>query len=279
MRRITIYRPGRSFPSVSVTGHRCAMSCAHCSGKYLGGMKDVSGKGALLEFGLDLWKKGGKGILVSGGCDQFGAVDFPSYTFKEIKDLKERTGLLINLHCGLINEDVAGRISWAGVDKVSFDFVYDDTTINEVLRLDKGKEEYLATVDILMKQGVEVVPHILAGLKRGEISWEFDAVKVLSGLGSVEVVLIVLIPTIGTDFQDVEPPSLQDLLHLARYMREKLGGRLVLGCMRPKDLADLEVEVLKAGFDGIVLPRRSTLEWITSMGYEVEEKGICCCMG
>jgi len=242
-------------------------------------MTDVSSKGSLEEFGSELWRKGGQGMLVSGGCDQFGAVDFPLHIFEEIKELKERTGLLINLHCGLVTDQIADRISEARIDKVSFDLVYDDNTIRDVLRLDKNKEDYIGTIQRLRDRGIEVVPHILAGLSKGRISWEYEAIHVLAGMDLQEVVLIVLIPTKGTEFQDVEPPRLEELLRLAKEMRRTLKGKLVLGCMRPKGLAALEVEVLKAGFDGVVLPRRTTVEWIASAGFEVEEKGICCCMG
>ncbi|MBN1538518.1 MAG: radical SAM protein [Candidatus Thermoplasmatota archaeon] len=278
MRRITVYEPGSSFPSVSVTGTRCALSCDHCCGKYLKGMRDISPKGSLYKFGIDLWERNGSGILISGGCDPFGAVDFPPYTFEEIRKLKEETGLLINLHSGLVGERVASSISTSGVDKVSFDLVYDDKTIRNVLHLDRKKGDFIDTLTMLREKGVDVAPHILAGLDRGVISWEHEAVEMLSKMDVDTVVLIILIPTKGTRFQGSSPPPPDDILDLAARMRSSLKGRLVLGCMRPKGYSEIEVKLLGLGFDGIVLPGRSTLRWMASEGHIIERKSICCCM-
>jgi uncharacterized radical SAM superfamily protein len=165
------------------------------------------------------------------------------------------------------------------VDKVSFDLVYDDDTIKNVLRLDASKEEYMDTIMKLKERGVVVVPHILAGLNRGKISWEFEAVKEISGLGSEETVLIILIPTKGTEFQDIDSPDNASILDLAGQMRKELNGRVVLGCMRPKGTKDLEIELLKMGFDGIVLPSRRTAKWIEQQGWKVTRMNKCCCMG
>ena len=278
MRKVTIYTPGISFPSVSVTGTSCSMSCAHCSGRYLKGMADVSLPGALLDFGRELSNRGGRGLLISGGCDQTGAVDFPDHTFDEIKELKEKTGLLINLHCGLVDEETAIKISGSGVDKVSFDLVYDDDTIHEVLGLDRTRKDYLETMIRLEKHGIAVVPHILAGLYRGQLSWEFEAVEILSTMNVDEVVLIILIPTKGTSFENVPVPGTEKILELAKAMRGSLKKRIVLGCMRPKGILELEKKVLEIGFDGIVLPGRSTIKWMLDQGWHLEQENICCCM-
>jgi uncharacterized radical SAM superfamily protein len=241
-------------------------------------MSDVSKPGSLYRFGMDLWGTKGKGMLISGGCDQFGAVDFPEHTFSEISKLKEDTGLLVNLHCGLVDEETVAKISRSGVDKVSFDLVYDDDTIHEVLGLERSKEDYLRTITRLKDQGVIVVPHILAGLDKGRISWEFEAVKVLASMEIDEMVLIILIPTKGTPFESIQPPAKENILELAVYMRTLIKGRILLGCMRPKGMVDLEKEVLDVGFDGIVLPSKSTMIWMKEKGWKIHNLNICCCM-
>ncbi len=279
MRKLTVYRPGSDFPSVSVTGDQCSMSCSHCSGRYLKGMEDVSRRGGLYLFGTELAKRGGKGMLVSGGCEPDGAVAFPEHTFNEIRRLKEETSLLINLHSGLIDERTADRIASALVDRVSFDLVYHDPTIQNVLKLERTKDDYIATLNILHDKGLKVSPHILAGLDHGELSWEWDAVLKIAEMGSRvdEVILIVLIPTKGTTFGELPVPSEEKVLDLASFMRESLGSRLILGCMRPKGYHTLETGVLEIGFDGIVLPSRRTTAWIREKGFMVDEQNICCC--
>jgi uncharacterized radical SAM superfamily protein len=241
-------------------------------------MVDVSKPGSLYNFGIDLWNRKGKGILISGGCDPYGAVDYPDHTFPEIKKLKKNTGLLINLHCGLVDDETAIKISESGVDKVSFDLVYDDETINEVLGLKKTKQDYLETISRLRSNGVTVVPHILTGLNKGRISWEFEAVKILSSMDVDEVVMIILIPTKETKFENIQGPDLEDIMELAVNMRSLLGCRIILGCMRPKGMTELERKVLEIGFDGIVIPGRSTVKWIMEQGWEIKSNDLCCCM-
>lgn len=232
----------------------------------------------MYKLGTELWGKHGKGLLVSGGCGPSGAVAIPPHIFDEIRLLKEETGLLINLHCGLVGEKTASSISRSGVDKVSFDLVYDDETIQSVLHLDRRKEHFLDTMMMLIEKGVDVVPHILAGLNRGRISWEHDAIDVLTGMDIDTVVLLILIPTRGTPFEAYDPPPVNDIMDLAIRMRRDLKGRLVLGCMRPKRSSDLEIKLIKAGFDGVVLPGKATLRWLVSQGHTIDEKGVCCCI-
>jgi uncharacterized radical SAM superfamily protein len=255
------------------------MACSHCTGRYLKGMVDVSGKEDLYRFGKELVKRGGRGMLVSGGCSPDGAVDFPDHTFQEIRRLKEETSLLINLHCGLVDGKTADSISRALVDRVSFDLVYHDPTIESVLNLQRKREDYVSTMELLIEKGLKVSPHILAGLDHGKLSWEKDAVKMIAKMGDRidEVILIVLIPTKGTPFGELPVPSEEEVLDLASFMRKNLDCRLVLGCMRPKGFHAIETGVLDIGFDGIVLPSKRTAAWIGERGFPVEDRNICCC--
>lgn len=254
------------------------MSCEHCNGRYLKGMVDVSKKGSLLQFGISHAEAGGKGFLLSGGCDSNGAVPFPAHIFQELSEIKDTTDLTINMHVGLLDDKTARRISSSQVDNVSFDLVLDDETISEVLHIDRPSGDYVKTLDLLDGYGIPVSPHILAGLNFGTISWEFDAVKELSRRHYENVILIILIPTKGTGMHTVEPPENGMVLALAREMRRALDGRLVLGCMRPKGSIEIEMGLLDSGFDGIVLPSRRTLGYIDEKGWEIQKHNKCCCM-
>jgi uncharacterized radical SAM superfamily protein len=241
-------------------------------------MKDVSTKGELINFGLKLWRNGGRGMLISGGCGPDGSIPFPDHTFEEISFLKDKTGLLFNLHCGLIKKDTARKITGSGVDKVSFDFIYNDYVINEILGLERTKEDYLSTLEILKEEGITVAPHLLAGLDHGRIHWEFEAVNALAEIDPREIVLIILIPTKNTPFQDLEPPDEEEILSLGKYMRGRLSCRLILGCMRPRNRDNLDFDLLDNGFDGIVLPSKVTLKRIKTTGWLTKDKDTCCCL-
>ncbi|MFO8050584.1 MAG: radical SAM protein [Thermoplasmatota archaeon] len=240
-------------------------------------MKDVSEKGSIVEFGKEHFRKGGRGLLISGGCDEKGSVVLPDHIFREIEELKDSTDLLINLHTGLLDRDTADKVGRSRVDRVSFDVVLDDDTIRKVFHLKASATDYLNTLDLLTSNGIKVAPHILAGLDFGRISWEYDAVRELSKRSFQEVILLVLIPTRGTGMENVEPPTIDEVLALAHAMKGSLSGRLVLGCMRPKGMGDLEKGVLDLGFNGLVVPSRSTREYVSNRGWDVFEHETCCC--
>ena len=69
---IRFYRPGKGFPTFSVTGSRCSLCCDHCAGRYLKGMNAVASPDELLVEAEKLKRRGGKGFLLSGGCDEDG---------------------------------------------------------------------------------------------------------------------------------------------------------------------------------------------------------------
>ena len=71
---LKIYIPNVRFHAISVTGSDCALKCAHCSQKYLDGMKAITTNSALEEHLINHYKNGGIGVLLSGGCESDGSV-------------------------------------------------------------------------------------------------------------------------------------------------------------------------------------------------------------
>ena len=230
-----------------------------------------------MDFGMRLWARGGKGMLVSGGCREDGSVRIPEGVFREVRELKDRTGLYINLHTGLVDGRTAGLVAWSGADNVSFDLVGDDRAIREVLHLDRTVEDYEKSYRSLTEAGANVTPHILAGLNWGGPSGEMRAVEIAKAFSPKVAVLLVLVPTKGTPMEGVPPMGMEEVLQIAHHMRASLGGELMLGCMRPKKGPSLEMAVLDAGFDGIVLPSRSTVKKARELGWGIELADTCCC--
>ena len=242
-------------------------------------MMDVEGDQSLYGFGMSLWKKGGVGMLVSGGCTPEGAVPIDRGILDQVRRLKDETGLLINMHTGLVGKETASLIASSGVDAISFDVLGDDSTIREVLKLQKQVEDYTRSYETLLDSGLNVVPHILAGFHFGKERGEKRAIDIVSGFEPDRAVLITLIPTKGTGMEDVQPMDRSELLSIARYMRDKIEGDLILGCMRPKGMSDMESEILKIGFNGIVLPSRKTLGNIKKEGWKTTSHDNCCAIG
>lgn len=264
----TVYPQGTM--AVSVTGRSCSLNCAHCGGHYLNHMVDVR------DLSREMAKKKPLSILLSGGCSLDGAVPLAS----TIKRLREEygDGLRINAHPGVAKEEDASAIA-RHASVISFDFVLDDEAIREAFRGNWTKEDYLRTYRTLRSGRAPVVPHVLVGLKRGVIAKEYEAVDYLLAEGAKRIIFIVLIPTRGTEWENVRPPLPEDVAKLLSWTRAKAPSLgMALGCMRPsgKYRKSLDVLAVRAGIDRIVLPHPDAVKEAASMGMKIERKGECC---
>ena len=274
-KKLKIYIPGIKFPSVSVTGNACSLNCAHCGRHYLEGMKKPE-KGELLNYCLNLAKNGYLGCLLSGGMDGRLKVPLDFYA-DEIREIKRRTNLKLNAHVGFIDESDLEWLRW--VDVVSLDFVGDDEVIKRVYKINKSVEDYLRTIDLLTENGIKVAPHITIGLDFGRIHWEYRAIDLLVNYPLDVLVLDVLIPTKGTEMENVPKPSVEKSLGVVRYARERFDGELSIGCMRPLGRWRLEFDrgAVLAGVNRLTNPPRKIIERAKTLR-DVEIIYECCVM-
>ena len=274
-KKLKIYIPGIKFPSISLTGNACALNCAHCGRHYLGGMRKP-GRKELLNHCLDLAKNGYRGCLLSGGMDGRLKVPLDLYA-DEIREIKHRTNLKLNAHVGFIDESDLEWIKY--VDVVSLDFVGDDDVIRRVYKIDKRVEDYLKILDLLTGAGVRVAPHITIGLDFGKIHWEYRAIDMLLDYPIDVLVLDVLIPTKGTEMENVPKPSVEESLDVVRYAREHFEGELSIGCMRPlgRWRLDFDRGAILLGVDRLTNPPRKVIEWAKKIR-DVEIIPECCVM-
>ncbi len=274
-KKLKIYIPGIKFPSISITGSACSLNCAHCGKHYLEGMRRPE-RGELLSYCLDLDRKGYIGCLLSGGMDGRLKVPLDFYA-EEIMKIKHRTNLKLNAHVGFIDRD---DLEWLRyVDVVSLDFVGDDDVIRRVYKIDRTVEDYLRILDILTNAGIKVAPHITIGLDFGRIHWEFRAIDMLMEYPIDVLVLDVLIPTKGTEMENVPKPSVEDSLKVVKYAREKFDGELSIGCMRPLGRWRLNFDrgAVLLDVDRLTNPPKKIIEWAKTIR-EVEVLYECCVM-
>ncbi|OGS45080.1 MAG: hypothetical protein A3K76_01755 [Euryarchaeota archaeon RBG_13_57_23] len=279
-RTIECFYPGDSFPAISITGRACSMNCKHCGKKYLEGMVPATTPGDLLEIAEALAQRGANGFLLSGGADPLGKVKLANYA-EAISEIKSSTDLKINAHIGLTSTSDINRLVESGIDAFSVDVYGSDETIHEVLGLDAEVRDYHRVLDDLEHAGAKIVaPHICIGIHGGELRGEFDAIKALKSHAPKTLILISLIPTKGTAYQDVAAPSASDIISVVRNARESLPRtRLLLGCMRSKLDRSHECGLVAAGLDGIVLPANSTVERLIAEGYRIRKRSVCCSIG
>lgn len=252
--------------AVSLTGARCELNCAHCGGHYLKQMKslaDASGAGVKRSS-----------FLISGGCTAEGKVPVAEH-LAELQGLKQ--GRRFNIHVGLPDDAEMieiGRLA----DCVSFDFVGDDSTIREVLGLDKKVEDYLRCYRQLRKRA-PVMPHICIGLHGGEIRGEYRAMELIRQEGAEGLTLLIFRPTGGTRFGHCPPPPLAEVIRLLAHSRAMFPAVPVhLGCLRPGGRYRNEVDrwAVRAGLNTLVNPTPSAVSLARELGLTVVCGEECC---
>jgi len=267
-----------AFPSVSVTGSFCALKCKHCGGKVLNTMMPALTPQRLVEVCTGVKEKGGIGCLISGGCLPDGSVPLGKFV-DAIAEVKQRLGLTVVVHTGVIDFDMAQRLKEAGVDAALIDVIGSDETIKEIYQLNVHVSDYDKSLSALHRSGIPLVPHVLVGLHYGELRGEFKALDMISKYSPSAVIVIALMPIHGTTMQGVDPPTPQDVAKVLVATRFMLPTTpLVLGCMRPKGKHRMETDTLavKAGVNAMAFPSDQAMQLADSMELETVFSSLCC---
>ncbi|MGQ4833393.1 MAG: radical SAM protein [Candidatus Asgardarchaeia archaeon] len=277
-KEIKVFLPSKEFPSLSVTGKFCALKCKHCQAKYLQHMIDVHSPELLKSFCIQHEKNGGTGCLISGGYTLEGYVPLEPF-IETIKWVKENTTLKVNIHTGLVTKKMATLLKYAKVDSVSVDISGDIKIIKEVYGLNKTPEDYLETLLNLKEVKVRITPHIGIGFYFGKITnHEFTSLDFVEKIEPPEVVFVIIIPTKGTPFEKIKPPSLREIMTYTALARIRLNSSISLGCMRPYGSIRKELDylMLKYVADRIATPSPLAISKLIKEEYKIEEYRMCC---
>lgn len=252
---------------LSLTGNQCALDCAHCGGHYLGGMRPI----------WEAEPDSSTSCLISGGCDPSGSVPVLAHA-ERVRAWRE--GRAMNWHVGFVSDEEMEEIAPL-VDVVSFDFVGDDATIQEVYGTNRTVIDYVETYQLLRRHA-RTLPHVTIGLRGGALGHESLAFELLQELGADGLVLLVFIPTPGTRYADRQPPSPKAAADLFAEARLRFPSiPIYLGCMRPKGRYrdSLDALAVRAGFNVIVSPARNARHLATDLGLAANEIRECCVLG
>lgn len=276
-RTLHFFYPGKAFPSVSITGNECKLSCKHCSGHYLGHMIDARDPEDLLRFAFG--SKDILGFLLSGGCQNEGRLDFSRH-LQAVKRITTETDLVVNVHTGMIELEGAKELVEAGLMLASVDVVGDPEVVKEVYGVEAV--DPAVTLKALKEAGFStIVPHVCIGLKGGILSHEFKALEKIksSGVEPAAIVFISLIPTRGTEYENSPVVGDDDQLKVIETARDMFPDTpLMLGCMRSKKDRNIEKLAILSGVDGVVLPSKQTIEWAQEKGFFVKRHDTCCAL-
>ncbi|MGX9755030.1 radical SAM protein [Clostridioides difficile] len=255
--------------ALSTTSNKCSLKCAHCNGHYLENMIPIE------DYEEKVKSRNITSFLLSGGCSYEGDVPINTH-IQTIKKLKEQ-GYRLNAHLGLMDKESIIELC-KYLDIVSFDLVFDKETIKEVYKMDKSKEDYINVYNTI-REHTEVAPHICIGLKGGKVKGEYEIIEYLQKNPPNRLTFIVLIPTKGTEYEDVEPPELEEVADVLCKARISLPNTEInLGCMRPRGVYRKELDQLAimCGVNRIVLPSKSAKNKAIDMNMTITECKECC---
>jgi uncharacterized radical SAM superfamily protein len=269
----------KDFPTVSVTGNGCALNCKHCGGKVLETMHPALSPEALFELGIKLKQDGAKGMLISGGCLPDGSVPLDEFA-PVLGQFKRELGLTVFVHTGILKPQTAFALKEAGVDAALIDVIGSQATLQQTFNLNLTVADYVNSLKALAQAELNVVPHVIVGLNRGELDGEYDALKIIAQTTQPSaIVIIAFMPIHGTEMAQTSPPKPIDIAKVAAAARVMFPHTpLVLGCMRPKGKlrAETDVLALQAGVDAIAFPSEEAIEYAKSKSNTVEFSSFCC---
>jgi uncharacterized radical SAM superfamily protein len=287
-RHVTFYIPGFSvqghhgkpdaFPTLSITGKRCALRCKHCEAKVLKTMLPAETPTQLYNLCEKLKQKGASGCLISGGCQADGKVPIDKF-IPIIKRVTKQLNLKILVHTGLVDFTTAEKLKDAGVKTALIDIVGADETIHEICGLECTTRDYEEALDALQTAGLTFVPHIIVGLHNGKLKGELQALNMVAKFKPSALVVIAFMPIPGTSMAQTEPPKPIEIARVISIARCLFNGLpIALGCMRPKGKHRSETDVLalKAGVDAVAFPAREAVKYAEGCGYQVDYEVACC---
>lgn len=270
----------RRFLPVSVTGSACALQCEHCRAKVLDGMVSVGAGEDLFDLARRLRGLGSEGLLVSGGSTRAGGVPLIPH-LRHVPRIREELGMRVIVHSGVVSPALAAALADAGVDGVMLDVIGADETIRDVYHLDLTVEDFEHSLALLAERGLQIIPHVVLGLHFGRFLGEHRALEIVARHPVSTLILVVLVPLVGTPMAQVPPPPLEDVVDFFGVARAAMPATKVnLGCARP--LGDMKVELDRAavdhGLNGIAYPAEGIVAYARSRGLEPKFYEYCCSM-
>ncbi len=283
-KKITFFLPGMfrlngvtgKYPAISITGNRCALHCEHCKGSLLVSMIHAETPEQLVARCLAQWERGALGVLISGGCDRMGRLPWKAF-LPAIEEIKQKTGLFVSVHSGIVDAEIARNLKNAGVDQALLDMIGDDETYQSIYHLDFGIKKIIHSVENLQRAGLPVIPHVVCGLYYGRIRSEKEAVTILSGFDLHQVVIVSLMNHTGPKAQHFKLPTAEEITDIILETREKLpGAEISLGCARQRGYTQVETMAIEAGVNRLAIPSDEAIALAEKSGLEIRYQTTCC---
>ena len=282
---LSFYLPGMikygkergNYPAISITGNRCELMCEHCKGNLLSPMINVTDSEELVNICKRLAKNGAHGILLSGGANHKAKLPWEKY-FKAIERISQQTSLYISAHTGFPDYESCCLLKKAGVKQGLIDVMGDEKTATHVYHLN-GLKPLFHALDAIRKSGLELIPHIVAGLLHGNIEAEYRALEIISHYQPTALVIVVLTPLKGTPMSNVSPPAPLEvgrLIARARLLMPEIP--ISLGCERPRNREGTLMEKLaiRAGVNRMAIWSEEAIREAEKLDLIPRFQATCC---
>jgi len=270
-------------PVVDLSRGSCELNCEHCDRQYLKAMEPMLSVDDLVADALRRAESGSRGMLLSAGSCRDGSTMIDASYYDGFRKIKEQTDLYLGVHSGYATPEQVRAYRDAGVDAVLVDVIGDQETLSEVYHINRPHGIVRETIDSCFDAGIDVIPHICAGLRFGEISGEYAAIELLAEYPIKYLTVIILIPTPGTGMEGIDPPSTEEVSRLIAYGRMRLPETIIsLGCMRPLGEYSVQMEqrALELGCNRIAnVSAQSTIQRCITDGIEYSLGASCCMVG
>jgi hypothetical protein len=154
----------------------------------------------------------------------------------------------------------------------------DEETASRVYHL-KGLQTVKDALESISQSGLQLAPHIVAGLHFGRMKGEEEALQMLSRHNPAVLVVVVLTGLKGTPMAGIKPPTPLEVARIiakARLMMPQLP--ISLGCERPRNKEGLELEklALRAGITRMAVWSEEVLAEASSLGLRPRFQPTCC---
>lgn len=268
----------RRFLPVSVTGSACALQCDHCRGSVLEGMVSTRVEEDLFAVASRLKAQGTEGLLVSGGSSRSGGVPLTRH-LAHVPRIREELGMKVIAHSGVVSPALAEALAAACVDGVMLDVIGADETIRDVYHLDLTVADFERSLALLADRGLRIIPHIVLGLHYGRFLGEHRALELIGRYPVSTLILVVLVPLVGTPMEHLPPPPVEDVVAFFETARLAMPATKVnLGCARPLGEMKrvLDRAAIDCGLNGIAYPGEGVIAYARSRGLEPRLYEYCC---
>ena len=139
------------------------------------------------------------------------------------------------------------------------DIIGADETIRDVYHLDLTTADFDRSLRVLADHGLRIIPHIVLGLHYGQFLGEHRALEMVTDHSVSTLILVVLVPLVGTPMAHLPPPPTDDVTAFFATARAAAPAIPVnLGCARPMGQIkiDLDQAAVDLGLNGIAYPGR-----------------------